>query len=236
MMKKHKVPELIALDEKSPVVCNVEGFQEVVQGIAQKVRKSNPDHVLFYRGQSNCDWKIVPALFREKKNQIWVVSQILLRHFPGEPNLFFREQQLISQIECRYPNLFDGCTTMLDRLTVLQHWGVPTRLVDVTLNPLVALWFATERNIIRNEVAVNGNVRQVAETETDGRVFIWPFAESEANDSFAWSDGVSRMSEIDLYHIDDQKINPGKKKLSIRGGELLSNPKISDLGWLRRNS
>ncbi len=30
-------------------------------------------------------------------------------------------------------------------LADLQHFGVPTRLVDVTSNPMTALWFATEQ-------------------------------------------------------------------------------------------
>ena len=31
-------------------------------------------------------------------------------------------------------------------LSILQHHGVPTRLIDVTANPMTALWFATEEH------------------------------------------------------------------------------------------
>ena len=31
-------------------------------------------------------------------------------------------------------------------LAVLQHHGVPTRLIDVTSNPMTALWFAAEQH------------------------------------------------------------------------------------------
>jgi hypothetical protein len=36
--------------------------------------------------------------------------------------------------------------TDMHMLAVLQHHGVPTRLIDVTSNPMTALWFAVEEN------------------------------------------------------------------------------------------
>ena len=36
--------------------------------------------------------------------------------------------------------------TDLHMLAVLQHHGVPTRLIDVTSNPMTALWFAVEEH------------------------------------------------------------------------------------------
>ncbi len=47
-----------------------------------------------------------------------------------------------------------GRLTALEVLARVQHYGVPTRMIDFTTNPLVALWFA-----------VNGDPRR------DGRVF-----------------------------------------------------------------
>ena len=47
-----------------------------------------------------------------------------------------------------------GRLTALELLAALQHYGVPTRFLDFTFNPLIALWFAVEKD-----------------AESDGRVF-----------------------------------------------------------------
>ncbi|MDE7552296.1 FRG domain-containing protein [Bacillus tropicus] len=42
------------------------------------------------------------------------------------------------------PNEFDKLKYPIERLAKLQHYGFPTRLIDVTIDPLVALYFAVQ--------------------------------------------------------------------------------------------
>lgn len=78
----------------------------------------------FFRGQKSSIWSMRPNVFRQKMlNFEYSTIQDAIRQRPYE----FRE-----------------CQSDFEILTKLQHYGLGTRLLDVTLNPLVALYFATE--------------------------------------------------------------------------------------------
>ncbi len=78
------------------------------------------------------------------------------KNYRGEccnPSLFRRkiqdyEKKLIYGALTKAPYEFEGLTS-LDILAKMQHYGVPTRLLDVTANPLVALFFSifTEKSL-----------------------------------------------------------------------------------------
>ncbi|MCZ0862412.1 FRG domain-containing protein [Methanocorpusculum sp. CW153] len=85
----------------------------------------------FFRGQENISWDIRPSIFRN--------------------GLLPSESQMITMAYSRNPAEFREYRTSFERLTKLQHYGLSTRLLDVTLNPMVALYFACQshENIIR---------------------------------------------------------------------------------------
>lgn len=103
-------------------------------------------HHWFFRGQKDSSWSIIPNAFRDDKlKNEYAVIQSAIRQNPFE----FRS---LSEFET---------------LTKLQHYGLGTRVLDVTLNPLVALYFATEP-AISYELGKDKRYKQV---EKDGIVF-----------------------------------------------------------------
>ena len=80
-----------------------------------------------YRGQRDLSWENIPGLFR-----------------PDLSRLEEHEKRAIRDLIAVHPHEFATDETMLDRLVRMQHFGLPTRLMDVSLNPLVALYFATD--------------------------------------------------------------------------------------------
>ncbi len=113
----------------------------------------------FFRGQSNYDWKLIPSVYRD--------------------GLFDSERILINEAIHKYPlefNLSDKFSTLVK----MQHFGLKTRLLDLTENPLVALYFACNENMdedgsiyIFNNVITCYSYDQIVETYMD---FIFKFS------------------------------------------------------------
>lgn len=88
---------------------------------AINLRQISVSSISFYRGQSDYHWGFTPRLYREK----------LL----DKESVLISEFLRISPLEFQQMGYFDI-------LVKMQHYGLPTRLLDTTLNPLVALFFA----------------------------------------------------------------------------------------------
>lgn len=104
------------------------------------------DHQWYFRGQKDSSWLIVPNAFRGDRLQ-------------SEGRII---QNAIRQNPFEFKNL-----TEFEELTKLQHYGLGTRLLDVTLNPLVALYFATEPAISYRK----GKNGQFSKIDQDGAVY-----------------------------------------------------------------
>ena len=117
-----------------------------------------------YRGQSDSSWGNVAGIFR-----------------PDLSELLKNEKRAVRDLISVHPNEFAADETMFDRLVRMQHFGLPTRLLDVSLNALVALYFATDPGSHKSELA-------------DGRVTA--FAIPLEREKYFDSDSVSCLANL----------------------------------------
>lgn len=79
---------------------------------------------IFYRGQSDVSYRLTPSVFRR--------------------NIESKEYEIYNEVMTECAHEFDDCKLHNEILSKMQHYGVPTRLLDVTTNALVTLYFACE--------------------------------------------------------------------------------------------
>lgn len=114
---------------------SVGSFIKEIQTLREKIDNNSVD--LYFRGQEVEFWDIEPSIFRNDMLSIeHNLMQIPLQRIPME---------------------FKDFDNMFDIMAKYQHYGMCTRLLDLTTNPLVALYFACKKHG-NEDYDVDGNI------------------------------------------------------------------------------
>ncbi|WP_411878562.1 FRG domain-containing protein [Polaromonas sp. YR568] len=153
-----------------PSISTVGDFVQVV------LQHQAGEEEVFYRGHSSKGkYKLEPSLFR--KDEAGNYRYLDVEH------MLYRELLVSNSID------FHGDNYTLDRLVRMQHYSLPTRLLDITSNPLIALYFAC-----KSRVAEDGEVIILTVARNKIKYFDSDTASCIAN--------LARLSTVDKEAID----------------------------------
>lgn len=122
----------VEVDDVASYIKYINGLSPTINGDARTYEST-----FVFRGQGSTKFDLVPSIGRDSYRRELgsdTISPIIgsLTH----------EADIIETASRIMPNIFKRDLLPIDLLACLQHYGVPTRLLDVTSNALAALYFA----------------------------------------------------------------------------------------------
>lgn len=104
------------------------------------------------------------------------------------------ESDLFRECERRLSHEFAGCKSTFEKLVLMQHYFIPTRLLDVSLDPLIGLFFA-----------LYNDPKSKRSDNCDAVILVYEVPKDSIRNYH--SDVVSVISNIAVYHYENDALS-----------------------------
>lgn len=118
---------------------NIESWDKFLEFVeSTKVHESSMPEWIF-RGQTDKEWTLAPSLLRKFK-----LHEIDRKSAVGIEKQIFREFLTKERLYCNHDIPKSEHFFSMNVFAMMQHYSCPTRLLDWTNSPFIALYFAVE--------------------------------------------------------------------------------------------
>lgn len=164
-----------------------------MKAVEQIVRDWTPNDVDWYlqpwfRGHGDVSWSLQPGWYRLPTSPAKSVG-----------DEYYSEASLLETFKLRAPIYLERIpATDWEWLFLMQHYGLPTRLLDWTESSLIALYFAVRDNDGETDAAVWAMSPWGLNHESFGKYVLFPADDARANDHAPVRDGQKLKGRLPL--------------------------------------
>lgn len=159
----------------------IQSVSDFLNAFKKIKNESIPDgKIVWFRGQSSAKFDPIPSVFRDEMWDDDLIISVRLSEYEAEVRNKF-EEGFIARSSLSSEILDDPWFSYYVR----QHYGIKTRLLDWTENPLVALYFATNDN----------------KKDENGKVFVLNANDLNLKTTSQWENNGQRTTGIFRPHV-----------------------------------